>query len=91
MSSFDTEHFILYNIPILYYTQLNWTQYNGNPELLRRMIFYSINKIQLKENGDKEVDLISVSQVCVEDPDADIFADLDHFFFYGSGSDLKLK
>jgi len=29
---------------------------------IRRMIFYSINKIQLKENGDKEVDLISVSQ-----------------------------
>jgi len=29
---------------------------------IRRVIFYSINKIQLMENGDKEVNLISVSQ-----------------------------
>ena len=29
---------------------------------IRRMIFYSINKIQLKSDGEKEVDLISVSQ-----------------------------
>ena len=29
---------------------------------IRRMIFYSINKIQLLETGEKEVDLISVSQ-----------------------------
>jgi len=29
---------------------------------IRRVIFYSINKIQLMENGDKEVDIISVSQ-----------------------------
>jgi ATP-dependent RNA helicase SUPV3L1/SUV3 len=29
---------------------------------IRRMIFYSIHKIQLLENGEKAVDLISVSQ-----------------------------
>jgi len=29
---------------------------------IRRVIFYSINKIHLMENGDKEVDIISVSQ-----------------------------
>ena len=29
---------------------------------IRRMVFYSINKIQLTKEGDKEVDLISVSQ-----------------------------
>jgi len=29
---------------------------------IRRMIFYSINKIQLKSDGEKEIDLISVSQ-----------------------------
>eukprot|EP00092_Neocalanus_flemingeri_P021974 GFUD01023831.1.p1 GENE.GFUD01023831.1~~GFUD01023831.1.p1 ORF type:complete len:820 (-),score=227.95 GFUD01023831.1:113-2572(-) len=29
---------------------------------IRRMIFYSINKIQLTQDGEKEVDMISVSQ-----------------------------
>ena len=29
---------------------------------IRRMVFYSINKVQLTKDGDKEVDLISVSQ-----------------------------
>jgi len=29
---------------------------------MRRMVFYSINKVQLRPDGEKEVDLISVSQ-----------------------------
>jgi len=29
---------------------------------IRRIIFYSVTKVQLTENGDKEMDLISVSQ-----------------------------
>ena len=29
---------------------------------IRRMVFYSINKVQLTQDGEKEVDLISVSQ-----------------------------
>ena len=35
----------------------------GSIYFFRRIIFYSINKTQLLENGDKEVQLISVSQV----------------------------